>query len=92
MWVARLRVENQGIMVIQSSHFNAYPDKRMAHVSIDWYDKVDPFEIQEMAGYTQVSCDAIQDLIDRLVKTAKDHSIPLGAVQAIIGRLWRIAA
>jgi len=58
----------------------------------NWYDKVDQFEIQEMAGFTQVSCEAIQDLIDQLVKTAKDHSIPLGAVQALIGRLWRTAA
>jgi integrase len=58
----------------------------------NWYDKVDQFEIQEMAGFTQISCEAIQMQIDQLVKSAKDHGIPLGAVQALIGRLWRTAA
>jgi hypothetical protein len=58
----------------------------------NWYDKVDQFEIQEMAGFTQISCEAIQEQIDLLVKSAKDLGIPLGAVQALIGRLWRTAA
>ena len=58
----------------------------------DWYDKVDVSEIQEMAGFTQAHTEAIKEDLERLIILAKSKDIPLGAVQALISRLWRVAA
>jgi hypothetical protein len=44
-----------------------------------------------MAGYTQVNCEEVRDDIERLILKAKERNIPLGAVQSMTGRTWRIA-
>jgi integrase len=56
-----------------------------------WYDKVDRSEIQEMAGYTQANGETLKGDIVALVQKARENSIPLGAVQSLIGRLWRVS-
>jgi len=55
----------------------------------NWYDKVDQYEIQEMAGCSLVISDEVREDIDRLLRKAREKGIPLGAIQALIGRLWR---
>jgi hypothetical protein len=57
----------------------------------NWYDKVDVFEIQEMAGYTKIDCAEIREDIERLVSKAKTKNVPLGVIQPLIGRSWKIA-
>ena len=54
-----------------------------------WYDKVDVEEIQAMAGYTAQNMAILDNDIAELVKKARKSSIPLGAVQNLVGRLWR---
>lgn len=55
-----------------------------------WYDKVDVSEIQEMAGVTKSHTETIREDVERLVCLAKSKEVPLGAVQSLIGRLWRV--
>jgi integrase len=58
----------------------------------DWYDKVDVSEIQEMAGFTQAHTEVIKEDLERLIILAKSKDIPLGVIQALMSRLWRVAA
>jgi hypothetical protein len=50
-----------------------------------------PHPITEIQA-TQVTHEAIKEDLERLVILAKSKDIPLGAVQALISRLWRVAA
>jgi hypothetical protein len=56
-----------------------------------WYDQVDREEIQQMAGYMQVGGEALKDDVELLVRKARENNIPLGAVQSMVGRCWRVA-
>jgi integrase len=55
----------------------------------DWYDNVDEKELQDMAGFTRQNMDVLEDHVEKLVAAARAHSIPLGAVQSLIGRTFR---
>ncbi len=56
-----------------------------------WYDKVDREEIQQMAGYMQADGEVLKDDVEQLVRKARENNIPLGAVQSMVGRFWRVA-
>jgi|GEM_PF-5522120 hypothetical protein len=49
-------------------------------------------KLADKAGFTQAHAEAIKEDLERLIILAKSKDIPLGAVQALISRLWRVAA
>lgn len=56
----------------------------------NWYNVVEDFEIQELAGYTEGSLNVLSDRISDVVETAKSNAIPLEAVHYLIGKKWRV--
>jgi integrase len=57
-----------------------------------WYDNVDEQEIQAMSGHSHSNAEILKGSISLLVQKAKKKNISLGAVQNLVGRLWRAKA
>lgn len=58
----------------------------------DWYNRVDETEIQELNGYSKGNLDLLKADLEKIVGKARENGIPLGAVQGLIGRMWRVVA
>lgn len=54
----------------------------------DWYNNVDEYEIQTMAGYSTSETFELEKMIEPIIDNAQDYNIELGKLQEIVGRIW----
>jgi integrase len=77
----------------RQGHDRSIIKKQVGHHSdsmFEWYNDIEDYELQEMAGYTKRNLDVLETEVSELLRKAKAAEIPLGAVQSLIGRLWNV--